>query len=659
MAKNEVKVSVVGDVAQFNSAINSANDTAKKFISDTTAGTRQMTGVFTNFGYIAQDLPYAFQNFGSIANNINPAINAVMYMNQETGSLGATMAMIAKNMLSPVGLIFLLTSVLPSAIQMTISHFNSLEKSAIKSVDNIANAVSEKIKFTGGETNLTFNVPNEAVALNLELMKSVVKEQERQLELAKALPQSYSDLVILGKQNQAYTKQDFEDNKNKEQSLENQLKYYTAIKDQFQARNDLLEVQAVMERLLVMDMEGLLRASKEYADKPLITKLIGDLVELKKAGKESKELLKIQEEISKIVSSYGRHLEMQQKEDQDRALEAFDDYSSKYAGKLSEIKELELELSGATTAEKIALKKQEISDFTGSELEKLDLIIELKKLELQYETQLKKDKAELSKLQLEHDTKMSGNNLLTQVQLKGQELQNFKGSEEEKLMLKIEYMKLLNELDKQYLAETEKRNRELEINNQKMISNMANQWSSLNRTIWDSTRTGKEKWEMMLNDMLIGLTEAIGQMIIQWALYDSAKSKAQGGTGEFSSSGIISAVLGTIPVVGTFLSPIASALGFANGGYTGDGNPKDIAGFVHKREYVLDADKTSRLDKGFGFIDKAVQAMGSSVGNINIQPIDYNKLALAVTSQPPNVFFDGVDTNKSLDRSRIYDRRRF
>ena len=36
-------------------------------------------------------------------------------------------------------------------------------------------------------------------------------------------------------------------------------------------------------------------------------------------------------------------------------------------------------------------------------------------------------------------------------------------------------------------------------------------------------------------------------------------------------------------------------MGFSSGGYTGDGNPKDIAGVVHKREWVWDADTTKQF----------------------------------------------------------------
>jgi len=39
-------------------------------------------------------------------------------------------------------------------------------------------------------------------------------------------------------------------------------------------------------------------------------------------------------------------------------------------------------------------------------------------------------------------------------------------------------------------------------------------------------------------------------------------------------------------------------LGFSQGGYTGDGDPNEVAGVVHRGEFVLDADTTSNLMKG-------------------------------------------------------------
>jgi tape measure domain-containing protein len=43
---------------------------------------------------------------------------------------------------------------------------------------------------------------------------------------------------------------------------------------------------------------------------------------------------------------------------------------------------------------------------------------------------------------------------------------------------------------------------------------------------------------------------------------------------------------------------IQSAKGFREGGYTGEGSPGDVAGVVHKKEFVFDAAATSRIGRG-------------------------------------------------------------
>ena len=43
------------------------------------------------------------------------------------------------------------------------------------------------------------------------------------------------------------------------------------------------------------------------------------------------------------------------------------------------------------------------------------------------------------------------------------------------------------------------------------------------------------------------------------------------------------------PDLNEIKSKIASSLGFARGGYTGAGNPNEVAGFVHKNEFVVNS----------------------------------------------------------------------
>lgn len=59
-------------------------------------------------------------------------------------------------------------------------------------------------------------------------------------------------------------------------------------------------------------------------------------------------------------------------------------------------------------------------------------------------------------------------------------------------------------------------------------------------------------------------------------------------------------------------------LGFSGGGYTGDGNPKDIAGFVHKGEYVLDAETTSKIRSGAPVGNAPALASAAGGKSVNI-----------------------------------------
>jgi hypothetical protein len=63
---------------------------------------------------------------------------------------------------------------------------------------------------------------------------------------------------------------------------------------------------------------------------------------------------------------------------------------------------------------------------------------------------------------------------------------------------------------------------------------------------------------------------------------------------------------------------IGDWLGFAKGGYTGDGNPNDIAGVVHKGEYVIPADQTKKMLSGRISELPLTQSMSSSPVNITL-----------------------------------------
>lgn len=107
------------------------------------------------------------------------------------------------------------------------------------------------------------------------------------------------------------------------------------------------------------------------------------------------------------------------------------------------------------------------------------------------------------------------------------------------------------------------------------------------------TKTAKEAFKDFANTVI--------NEIARMAAKDLAKSVFGGGgdvsggvgfnIGSFLSKAFASSSGGGSDVLGAFIN----SKGFADGGYTGPGAANDPAGFVHKGEYVLDADTTKRL----------------------------------------------------------------
>ncbi|WP_274426745.1 hypothetical protein [Chelativorans sp. YIM 93263] len=81
-----------------------------------------------------------------------------------------------------------------------------------------------------------------------------------------------------------------------------------------------------------------------------------------------------------------------------------------------------------------------------------------------------------------------------------------------------------------------------------------------------------------------------------------------GGGGLFSGGGFSSSGLSSLP---------SGAIGlFDRGGYTGDGSRSDVAGLVHRKEYVVDADATAKYRP----ILDAMNA-GRNIGMFNMRPM--------------------------------------
>lgn len=126
------------------------------------------------------------------------------------------------------------------------------------------------------------------------------------------------------------------------------------------------------------------------------------------------------------------------------------------------------------------------------------------------------------------------------------------------------------------------------------MMSFVNTWANLIDRIVTSSASGfdnvRKTFESMIQSMAIRASVA--------GLFNLATGGIAGGF-----SGGVSAYL-------------ANQFGFANGGYTGDGNPNDIAGFIHRKEYAIPANVVSYY--GRDYFDRIVSGNPTTNNTMNI-----------------------------------------
>ncbi|MFG0499531.1 phage tail tape measure protein [Pseudomonas sp. YQ_13] len=169
-------------------------------------------------------------------------------------------------------------------------------------------------------------------------------------------------------------------------------------------------------------------------------------------------------------------------------------------------------------------------------------------------------------------------------------------------------------------------------------------------TFMTDVATGAEDAGDALNNMIGGFAEsvlnALADMAAQWLVYQGVQLLV-GKTTHASAAGMLAAnaqatalqaglaafaSTAAIPIVGpalapgamatalTIASPLASAVGmtamagvgFMDGGYTGHGRKDEVAGPVHRGEYVFDAEATARI--GVGTLEAISNGRAAFVG---------------------------------------------
>jgi len=169
-------------------------------------------------------------------------------------------------------------------------------------------------------------------------------------------------------------------------------------------------------------------------------------------------------------------------------------------------------------------------------------------------------------------------------------------------------------------------------------------------TFMTDVATGAESAGDALGNMVSGFAEsmlnALADMAAQWLVYQAVQMVV-GKTTQASSAGMMAAnaeamalqaglaafaSTAAIPLIGpalapgamatalTIATPLASAVGmtamagvgFMDGGYTGNGRKDEVAGPVHRGEYVFDAEATARI--GVGTLEAISDGRAAFVG---------------------------------------------
>lgn len=102
----QLKTSFTGDTTGFDDALKKVN----RGLADTSVKARSAGATVLNFSRVVQDAPFAFNNFGSIANNIDPLVesfgrlkNEARELSLETGKNVSVMSLLGKSLVGGAG----------------------------------------------------------------------------------------------------------------------------------------------------------------------------------------------------------------------------------------------------------------------------------------------------------------------------------------------------------------------------------------------------------------------------------------------------------------------------------------------------------------------------------------------------------------------------
>lgn len=181
------------------------NISAAGFDDAIVKGSDRASQSLINFGRIAQDAPYALNNFGSVANNIDPLISSFQLLVKETGSVGTAFKTLGASMLGAGG-IGLAISIITSAItifQMSArgakEEVEDLEKSFKDFTNTIKDVRQIQDEATGSNTG-NISVVRELSRVIMDSNSSYT-QQKRALEELQQINKAYFGDIKLGADN--------------------------------------------------------------------------------------------------------------------------------------------------------------------------------------------------------------------------------------------------------------------------------------------------------------------------------------------------------------------------------------------------------------------------------------------------------------------------
>lgn len=157
-------------------------------------------------------------------------------------------------------------------------------------------------------------------------------------------------------------------------------------------------------------------------------------------------------------------------------------------------------------------------------------------------------------------------------------------------------------------------------------------------------------------DVLDALVPIISAQIVGWALADP-KSVATAGTYGFAIAAVLTAALKGV------VAAAKASVGFAEGGYTGDGGKYQPAGIVHKGEYVINAENTRKFRGALEMMNSGIMPAMAVPSPIDTSQFDLMHRELAAIRQRLDAMPNGIQGRQAVQvevglNSHLYERDR-